>query len=202
MAKEKLLLINLNEEKTKNIGEIISSDTSRKILDHLAEKDDTEQNIAQQLGFPISTVHYHLQKLLEVQLVVVEEFHYSKKGREVNHYKIANKYIIITPKKISGIKQALKNILPVALVTLGIGVVIKFVQSGLFFGTSGVRTLAAEKAVPLMEGAVLQSAPATGFVAERTVEVVPDMALWFLIGGFTVIVIYLLITLVKGWWKK
>ena len=78
MAKEKLLLINLNEQKTKKISEIISSNTSRKILDYLADKDDTEQNISKNLNIPISTVHYHLQKLVEAQLVIIEEFHYSK----------------------------------------------------------------------------------------------------------------------------
>lgn len=202
MAKEKLLLINLNEEKTKKISEIIASNTSRKILDYLADKDDTEANIAKNLNIPISTIHYHLQKLMEASLVVVEEFHYSKKGREVNHYKLANKYIIITPKKISGIKQALKNILPVALITLGISVVIKAVQSSFFKATqvTRVRTFAeeaaplAEKAAPLAEEAAREYAP---LIIQK-----PDIALWFLIGGFTVILIYLLVILIKEWWGR
>lgn len=232
MAKEKLLLVNLNEEKTKKISEIISSDTSRKILDYLADKDDTEKNISDKLEIPISTVHYHLQKLMEAQLVVVEEFHYSKKGREVNHYKLANKYIIIAPKKISGIKRALKNILPVGLITLGIGAVIKFVN--LFVGRVGTfasmekagslteqvavesMPLAKEAMVEAGREATMDAAPQAVEVLNRTappvveavVESVPvisqgaDIALWFLIGGFTVIFIYLLVALVKEWWKK
>ena len=129
MAKNNFLLVDLNETKTKKLAETITSDTSRKILNHLAEKDhDSEANIAKDLNLPISTVHYHLQKLQEASLVSVDEFHYSPKGREVNHYKLANKYIIIAPKKVSGLKEKLKGILPVAIACLGIGAVIKFVQ--------------------------------------------------------------------------
>ena len=191
MAKEKLLLINLNEEKTKKISEIISSNTSRKILDYLGDKDDTEANIAKNLSIPISTTHYHLQKLIEAGLVVIEEFHYSPKGREVNHYKLANKYIIITPKKISGIKRALKNILPVALIILGFSALIKFITS------LGIKT------------AALQEKQAAVFGAERmldealpTLSSKPDIALWFLIGGFTALIVYLIIALIKEAFKN
>ena len=110
MTKNNLLLLDLNDTKTKKLAETITSDTSRKILNYLAEKDDTEANMSKILNIPISTVHYHLQKLQDAKLVMVEEFHYSKKGREVNHYKLANKYIIIAPKKISGLKEKLKGI--------------------------------------------------------------------------------------------
>ena len=99
MAKNNFLLVDLNEKRTKKLAETITSNTSRNILNYLTEKDDSEANISKELKIPISTVHYHLQKLQEAGLVIVEEFHYSKKGREVNHYKLANKYIIITPKK-------------------------------------------------------------------------------------------------------
>ena len=100
MAKNNFLLVNLNEEKTKKLTETITSDTSRKILNHLIENEEAEAKIAEALNLPISTAHYHLRKLVDAGLVMVEEFHYSKKGREINHYKLANKYIIIAPKKV------------------------------------------------------------------------------------------------------
>ena len=113
MSKNNFLLVNLNETKTRKLAETITSDTSRKILNYLADNNDSEQNIAKSLNIPISTVHYHLQKLQEAGLVIVEEFHYSTKGREVNHYQLANKYIIIAPKNVSGLKEKLRGILPV-----------------------------------------------------------------------------------------
>ena len=77
MAKNNLLLIDLSDARVKNLVETITSDTSRKILNHLAEKEDTEANISKKLGMPISTVHYNLQLLIKSGIVVSEEYHYT-----------------------------------------------------------------------------------------------------------------------------
>ena len=176
---------------------IHTSETSRKILNHLAEKEDSEQNIAQVLGIPISTVHYHLQKLQEAGLVKVEEFHYSPKGREVNHYKLANKYIIITPHKVSGLREKLKRILPVGLIVLGISGIIAVVQSL----SRNVTLAASSKAADTAEG-MLKAAP---LVTEATPGIgrLPTFweyaAWWFLIGGIAAILIYIINILIKKW---
>lgn len=195
MTKSNFLLVDLNEPKTKKLAETITSDTSRKILNHLAEKEETEANIAKLLNLPISTVHYHLQKLQEALLITAEEFHYSQKGREVLHYKLANKYIIIAPKAVSGLKEKLKGILPAVLAVLGISAVIKFMQ-------------ATSQAVPRMEAAeslAADAAPAMAMkVAQGTsvVQTQPDIALWFLVGSLAALLIYLIIELVKEKMKK
>ncbi len=205
MGKNNFLLVNLNETKTKKLAETITSDTSRIILNYLAEKEhETEANIAGETKIPISTVHYHLQKLQEAGLVVVEEFHYSPKGREVNHYKLANKYIIIAPKKVSGLKQKLKGILPAGIIALAISAVVKIVtifQSKTIFAatkSSAVFEETAMESVPMMADtvskAVGQAVPA--------IKQQPDIALWFLVGSLTVIVVYLLVEIIKELWKK
>ena len=202
--KNNFLLVNLNEKKTKKLAETITSDTSRKILNYLTEKDhESEANIAKELKIPISTVHYHLQKLQEAKLVMVEEFHYSKKGREINHYKLANKYIIIAPKHVSGLKEKLKGILPVAIISVGIAAVIKVFQG--FAGTVGTfetaKTMAAEpmmEAVPVMADAMVESYPVMNCLPQSS----PDVGLWFLVGSLSAIVIYLIIMVVKEWRKR
>lgn len=196
MSKNNFILVDLNESKTKKLAEIITSETSRKILNNLAEKDGTEANIAVELRMPISTVHYHLQRLMEAKLVVVDEFHYSQKGREVNHYKLANKYIIIAPKKVSGLKQALKNVLPVGLIVLGISAVIKVVQkfsSGEVYASAEVVKASARN---LADEAMAEAAP---MLASETPisSTAPDMVLWFLIGSLATIGIYLLVIFIK-----
>ena len=105
MAKKSFLLVSLKENKAKELAQAIANESCRKILDYLADKEDaTETEISSKLNIPISTVHYNLKQLLAGSLVVVDEFHYSEKGKEVNHYKLANKYIIIAPKTTYGIK--------------------------------------------------------------------------------------------------
>jgi DNA-binding transcriptional ArsR family regulator len=207
MSKNNFLLVDLNEKKTKKLAETITSDTSRKILNFLVEKEDSEANIAKELQIPISTVHYHLQKLTDAGLVMVEEFHYSKKGREVNHYKLANKYIIIAPKKISGLKEKLKGILPVAIASVGIAAVIKIFTSptgrlGSF--ESSVKAVPSnvlmDAAPAAIEEAALEMAPRATTACVQYPS--PDYALWFLVGSMSAIVIYLIVMMIREKIKK
>ena len=192
--KNKFLLVNLDEEKTKKLAEVIASRTSRKILDFLAEKESTESELSKNLKLPLSTVHYHLQKLQEGGLVTVEEFHYSKKGREVNHYKLANKYIIIAPKEVKGLKSRLKSILPLVGIIAGISIIIEFVQRSTLslgqkavFGAERVAMTAADEAADIVPTAVQTT----------TLPLWAHIGFWFLIGGLSAILLYLLIDLIR-----
>lgn len=194
MPKSNFLLVDLNEAKTKKLAETITSDTSRKILNHLADKEDSEASISSILNLPISTVHYHLQKLQEAGLVTVEEFHYSSRGREINHYKLANKYIIIAPQHVSGLKEKLRGILPVGLIIAGLGLVLKLWQN-----YSNQTELATVSSKALMESAPMAeaAAPVLQEMALQSRLSTPDLALWFLAGGIVALLLYVLITLLK-----
>src|SRR3989344_654508 len=126
MANKNFLLLSMEDDKIKKISNVISNESCRKILDYLSDKDSTESELAQKLSITISTVHYNLQQLMGTGLIESSEFHYSEKGKEMSHYKLANKYIIIAPKKTFGIKEKLKSILPVALIASGATLVIQF----------------------------------------------------------------------------
>ena len=204
MVKNNFLLVDLNEQKTKKLAETITSETSRKILNYLAEKEhDTEANIAKELNVPISTIHYHLQKLQEAQLIIVKEFHYSAKGREVNHYQLANKYIIIAPRKVSGLREKLKGILPVAGIVIGISGVIKF-----------IRVLTTRSAFSTSENVMVADSLSKAASVELAQEAVfyqgdiplsvpsPDIAAWFLIGAGVTILVYVLVAWIKELVKK
>lgn len=193
MPKSNFLLVDLNEPKVKKLAETITSETSRKILNYLAEKEDSEQNISKILAMPISTVHYHLQKLQEAQLVKVDEFHYSPKGREVNHYKLANKYIIIAPRSVAGLKEKLKGILPAGLVIVGISGVIEIIpllQANLY-------------GIPEKTQGYNMAAESLAMEVSPAVTSGPNIALWFLIGGLGSLLLYVLILVLREkMWKK
>ena len=91
MADKKFLMLSLEDAATKKIANVVSNDTCKKLLDALSEKDSSESDLSKSLDLPISTVHYNLKQLVDVGLVTAEEFHYSKKGKEVLHYRLANK---------------------------------------------------------------------------------------------------------------
>jgi DNA-binding transcriptional ArsR family regulator len=192
MAKNKFLLLSLNETKSKKLAQVLSNNTSRKILDYLAEKEATESEIARHLNIPISTIHYNLQALKEGSLVESTEFHYSPKGKEVNHYKLANQYIIIAPKSTYGIKEKLKSILPVALAAAGIAVIMQYISSGYGSLSASLAEKALVTKALVTDEAAAAASLAAGDVASNAASS-PSPALLFLAGSLFALTLYLLI---------
>ena len=186
MGKESFVLVSLKEDKARKLAKVVSNESCRKILDFLTGKEATETELSKKLGLPISTVHYNLKHLTDAGLVVVEEFHYSQKGKEVNHYKLANKYIIIAPKSTFGIKERLKSALPVALLVGASAFVIQLVR----MGTGKVASFGAAK-----EGIVATAGP-EAFSAVSPAQANPIW--WFLAGAFVTILIYLVLDIIKS----
>jgi DNA-binding transcriptional ArsR family regulator len=182
MAKENFVLVSLNENKAKELAQVMSNESCRKILDYLAEKEATETDLAKRLELPLSTVHYNLKHLVEAGLVTAEEFHYSEKGKEVNHYKLANKYVIIAPKSTFGLKEKLKSVLPIAL-----GAVLISGLIHIFFGRTG--TFGAAK----VREATFEAAE-----AQAISQTQPNVALWFLAGALIVLVLYLIVDYIRN----
>jgi len=201
MTKEKFVLVSLKENKAKKLAQVISNESCRKILDYLAEKEATETELASKLEIPISTVHYNLQHLTDAGLVTVDEFHYSEKGREINHYKLANKYVIIAPKSTFGIKEKLKAILPAGLIIAATaGLMNLFRGKTAAFGAANIKEAvpaAAPEMARVAEEAVAtglqDSARAVAAEAPPLISSTPNIALWFLLGGIFAIIIYILI---------
>ncbi len=182
MKKEPFLLVSLEESESKALAQVISNDTARKILDLLSKEESaTETDIGKKLKVPLSTVHYNLQALVKANLVSAEEFHYSEKGKEVLHYSLANKLIIIAPKNTStaSFREKLKGLLPVGLIALAAGGVIQLMsmfRSGAFM----LGTNAAEAPSLMMaKGAEIvdEAAPAAAEYAVRSLEAAAPEAL-------------------------
>jgi len=193
MAKKNFILLSMEDDKIKNISNVISNDSCRKILDYLANKEATESELAAKLNIPISTVHYNLQQLKETGLIDADEFHYSKKGKEVQHYRLANKYIIITPKKTFGIKEKLRNILPVVLIVSGAALVIRLLSKYFYQPIEAPIMMAEKAAIERVAPAIAQEAAIEAQQAMTTTNI----ALWFLAGALFALAIYLIISLLR-----
>lgn len=183
MAKQSFLFISLQENKAKKLAQAVSNDSCRKILDYLSNKEATESELAEKLQLPISTVHYNLQQLMEAGLISAEEFHYSEKGKEVRHYKSANKYIVIAPKNAFGIKEKLNDILPVALIAAGTAGLIQLVIDYLSKGTISVtqeaefaKSAIVQKAAEAAPSALSQTAQTEA--VKTAVLITQNIALW------------------------
>jgi DNA-binding transcriptional ArsR family regulator len=198
------LLISLDEKKSKKIAEAINNDTGRKILDQLSKKESSESDLAKELNIPISTIHYNLKQLMEANLVIVDEFHYSQKGKEINHYKLANKYIIIAPKQTDNrFMEALQKILPLTIITAVVGGLLTGFR--LLTSSKSASTMAkyaADEASPRLMAAAPQAASAAAGYAPQALEVSrpflqSEPVTWFFIGALSIIIIYFLYEVVR-----
>ena len=117
MSEEKYILVSLEDEKAGKLANVLASKTSKRILDLLAEKELSESEIAKELKMPLNTVEYNLKKLLEAGIIEKSKHYWSVKGKKVETYKVANKLIVISPKR-SNIYSKLKGVAPVALISV------------------------------------------------------------------------------------
>ena len=169
MAKESFILVSLEDEKTKKLSQSITNETCRKILNYLSEKEDaTETQISNDLGIPMPTVNYNMKLLVENGLVEINEFHYSRKGREVDHFSLANKMIIISPKKDEKLLSPLKKLLPVVAIIGVIGYGINFFSKPLQYVTNIIPNEVMAKGVVVEESARMMAYDATEAVLDET----------------------------------
>jgi ABC-type glycerol-3-phosphate transport system permease component len=121
---------------------------------------------------------------MSARLVEVDEFHYSKKGKEVNHYRVANKIIIITPKETEGFKEMLKKLLPIGIIGVGATFIIHFVNQWNSNAHQEILMSVAKQDSALMAGARSYEA------APTIIQTEPNFAMWFFFGClFTVVMI-------------
>ena len=169
MAKESFILVSLEDEKTKKLSQSITNETCRKILNYLSEKEDaTETQISNDLGIPMPTVNYNMKLLVENGLVEINEFHYSRKGREVDHFSLANKMIIIAPRKDEKLLSRLKKLLPVVAIIGVIGYGINFFSKPLQYVTNIIPNEVMAKGVVVEESARMMAYDATEAVLDET----------------------------------
>ena len=180
---EKYLMLSLEDEQSKYIAEVLGNETCKKILKFLAEKEASESEIAQALKMNLNTVEYNLNKLIKVGFIEKsKKFFWSQKGKKIDVYKLANKSILISPKK-----SLAKSIIPVAIISGILAYIISFFSIN--FSNRQILRPIEEKAVETVSsaGALAESVSETavGFSAY------PVWA-WFLLGAWFALVIFLI----------
>ena len=108
---DKSISIDLGDPRTSKVAEALSNKTCVKILDLLALEELTASDISNRLNIPLNTTGYNLEKLIATGLVEKSSnFFWSVKGKKTPVYKVANRKIIISPKKL------MNKIMPLLLV--------------------------------------------------------------------------------------
>ncbi|MFT4312969.1 MAG: ArsR/SmtB family transcription factor [Candidatus Woesearchaeota archaeon] len=112
--KHSVKMLELHSDEVSQLSQILSQKKAQKILEVLAKEPLSESQIAEKLGFALSTVHHNVQKLVQVGMVKSTKFEYSKKGREIQHYELTHNPIIIQTKpsfSMSFLQQLIPGVL-------------------------------------------------------------------------------------------
>jgi len=197
MDDENFILVSLNDDKSKEISEILGSKTCKKIINYLSKnKEASEKDLSVALEIPLNTIEYNLKKLISSGFVQkTKNFFWSKKGKKIIMYKISNKSVIISHKKSN--LEKFKSILPAFILTAA--------------GTFAIWVYEKTRLIPQ---AVTNSAPTTDEFLYSAEEVVAQtwsrgageisnlpqtmpLWIWFLMGSLIAILIISIIN-----WKK
>lgn len=197
---EKYLLFSLDDEDSRKLGEVISNPTCKKIVNLLAEKDLSESDIAEKLSLPLNTVDYNIKNLVKAGIVErSKNFFWSTRGKKIEIYKLANKLIVISPKKMN-IYSKLKGVVPTAVICAAFTSVVYWYYRNQPVVNTVMKPLAesAEKTA-MSAGGV--GAPAAADMAASTSQVIITNAAvfwpWFLAGSLIAIISFII------WnWKK
>lgn len=193
MSKKNFLLLSLEDKKAKKIANIVNNESCSKILDYLTNKDGTESEIAKELNSPISTVHYNLQQLVDAKLVESDNYHLSSKGKEVKHYSLANKYIIIAPKGTdkADFLQKIKEILPAFGFSI-VGALGLYIYSYLGNSRNSVEMMSSALVMESSDNFATKALPMAQEISlvENSTSILQEAYFWFFLGALFTIIIY------------
>ncbi|MFA6022932.1 MAG: winged helix-turn-helix domain-containing protein [Candidatus Pacearchaeota archaeon] len=193
---KKYVVVSLDDDKLSVLADVLSNKTSKKILEFLADNESSETEIAQKLNIPANTVNYNIKKLVECGLIeTTKNYFWSVKGKKVLIYRVAKKSILISPKNSSNTTGIIS-----ALLATGIGAFL------LKLYTSNISTNFQTKALEIVGSDCTAgsdcisagSAPASMTTsAGSLINIMPEIWLWFLLGGIFALMIYMILN-----WRK
>ena len=192
---EKYLLFSLDDEKSKKLGEVISNLSCKKIANLLAEKEASASEIASELKMPLNSAMYSIKKLIGAGIIERKGgFFWSSKGKKIEKYKIANKLIVISPKK-TNVYSKLGGIVPAALISAAFTGIVAWYYKSQTFAQGVQRDLAQNLQEKVASESLTAVAPQVMQIASQTTML--DPWIWFALGGLIMLVVFLI------WnWKK
>lgn len=129
---DKFIMMDMNDKRSKKVAEVLGNKTCKAILDYLTyNSEKSEEDIAKALDMKLNTVEYNLKKLLHSGLVdKSKKFFWSKKGKKIPTYSLANKHIVISPKHTKPNLNVLKTIIPIIAAIAVVAIVLALILPG------------------------------------------------------------------------
>ena len=121
MTNDKYINYDIDDPRSGAIAEVMANKTCKKILGLIAERELTASEIAGELGLPLNTTGYNIEKLLRAELIEeTKGFFWSVKGKKMPKYKVSNKKIVISPRKLVSPMVLIAGLVVLLLIGLGL----------------------------------------------------------------------------------
>ena len=98
---EKIEIFSTEDEKIKSLGELLTNDSSRAILQWLLTDEMTAKQIAEKTEMSLPLVIYHLNKMQELGVVKISKVGKNVKERDMKYYAATKFAIVILPASVS-----------------------------------------------------------------------------------------------------
>ena len=134
MAKETYIIIPSEEDKSKQVIQAISTETSRKILDFMINKQEASSSqLSERLNIQTPIIESNLRQLNKAGVIEGKDFVQGEKGKEVLIYRLAKKIIIISPRMTHATSpNELRNVSVVAVISAAVaGIVYLFYRNSI-----------------------------------------------------------------------
>ncbi len=106
-ATRKIEIFSTDQEKIKLLGEVLSSDVSRKILDLVFDQELSASEIATKTELSLELVRYHLQKMMDIGIIIISRRAKNTKSQEIKYYRSTKFVVMILPSQV--IERAKKS---------------------------------------------------------------------------------------------
>lgn len=88
-------VVDIREDAADEVFEALSSGTAREILAALYEDPDTASSVADRVDTSLQNASYHIEKLVDADLLEVADTWYSEQGREMKVYAPASDSLVL-----------------------------------------------------------------------------------------------------------
>lgn len=128
---EMLHVFRTDEEKAKLLAMQIANDRGREVLECIfRERPKSASEIAHELGIPLPTVMFHVERFLEIGIIKVAKTRMSRKLREIKYYGPAKRAILLIPYQKEETMDSIANAVKTSVIT-PLTVALAFVISGI-----------------------------------------------------------------------
>ena len=109
-SSDKIEIVLSDDEKIKSVGELLTNDSSREIIQLLFEEELSANEISQKADISLQLAKYHLNKMQQVGMVQISKIGKNVKAQDMKYYKATKFAIIILPSKVSGRAKESKSL--------------------------------------------------------------------------------------------